>query len=399
MSEAYINRPLTKADVAHHNRVWRRFFWSLRPFFEKEFAYTHEDVVLKAPLLVISNHVTRWDPLMVALSFPRNQLYFVASEHLFRLGFVSNLLHYIGAPIAKKKGSSVAADTVMTCMRRFKVGGSVAIFAEGETTWDGKSIGIFPATGKLAKISGATLVTYRLEGGYFTLPRWGKYVRRGKMHGHPVNVYPPEALKKMTPQQITDAINRDIYEDAYARQRKEQVSYTRRIFYRPANFVESALFLCPKCNQIGGLHSKKDTLACDCGFKVVYTPQGFFEPGDPFDTVEEWDRWQMEQFRKGEYEKDPLRDELFGDDGLTLSMEVSNYIQFPQARGRLSQHEESISIDGRYFLEKEIKNMAIVKYDTLLFTYDDQYYELKSKNPTCMRKYLAYWENYHEDHT
>ena len=346
MSEAYINRPLTKADVAHHNRIWRRFFWSMRPFFEKEFAFTHEDVVLKAPLLVISNHVTRWDPLMVALSFPRNQLYFVASEHLFRLGFVSNLLHYIGAPIAKKKGSNVAADTVMTCMRRFKVGGSVAIFAEGETTWDGKSIGIFPSTGKLAKISGATLVTYRLEGGYFTLPRWGKYVRRGKMHGHPVNV-----------------------------------------------------FLCPKCNQIGGLHSKKDTLACDCGFKVVYTPQGFFEPGDPFDTVEEWDRWQMEQFRKGEYEKDPLRDELFGDDGLTLSMEVSNYIQFPQARGRLSQHEESISIDGRYFLEKEIKNMAIVKYDTLLFTYDDQYYELKSKNPTCMRKYLAYWENYHEDHT
>ena len=146
MSEAYINRPLTKADVAHHNRVWRRFFWSLRPFFEKEFAYTHEDVVLKAPLLVISNHVTRWDPLMVALSFPRNQLYFVASEHLFRLGFVSNLLHYIGAPIAKKKGSNVAADTVMTCMRRFKVGGSVAIFAEGETTWDGKSIGIFPSS-------------------------------------------------------------------------------------------------------------------------------------------------------------------------------------------------------------------------------------------------------------
>jgi len=312
---------------------------------------------------------------------------------------VSNLLHYIGAPIAKKKGSNVAADTVMTCMRRFKVGGSVAIFAEGETTWDGKSIGIFPSTGKLAKISGATLVTYRLEGGYFTLPRWGKYVRRGKMHGHPVNVYPPEALKKMTPQQITDAINRDIYEDAYARQREEQVSYTRRIFYRPANFVESALFLCPKCNQIGGLHSKKDTLSCDCGFKVVYTPQGFFEPGKPFETVEEWDHWQMEQFRKGEYEKDPLRDELFGDDGLTLSMEVSNYIQFPQARGRLSQHEESLSIDGRYFLEKEIKNMAIVKYDTLLFTYDDQYYELKSKNPTCMRKYLAYWENYHEDHT
>ena len=43
--------------------------------------------------------------------------------------------------------------------------------------------------------------------------------------------------------------------------------------------------------------------------------------------------------------------------------------------------------------------MAIVKYDTLLLTYDDQYYALKSKNPTCRLKYLAYWENYHEDHT
>lgn len=388
-----INSTLTRADVAHHNRTWRRFVSQLRPFIEKEFHYTHEDVLLEPPFLVISNHVTRWDPLLLALSFPRNQLYFVASEHLFRMGSTSKLLHYFAAPIAKKKGSNVAADTVMTAMRRFKVGGNVAIFAEGETTWDGTTDPIFTATGKLAKISGATLVTYRLEGGYFTLPRWGSKVRRGRMHGHPVNIYPPEVLKKMSADEVNAAINRDISEDAWQRQDHDHVEYHRRR-ERLAEHLETALFLCPKCHRIGHLKSHYDTLSCDCGFKVIYTGEGFFQPAEPFKTVQEWDQWQMEKLKEGDYEKQPRTNELFGDDNMVLSREVENHLQLPLTTGRLSQFPEILGCGGRVFQLEGIKNMAIVKNDLLLFTYEDQYYEVKSRSPACLRKYLAYWQDY-----
>ena len=78
---------------------------------------------------------------------------------------------------------------------------------------------MFSNTGKLVRNSGATLVTYRLEGNYLSAPRWGKGTRRGKINARLVGVYPPEELKKMKPDEITALINKDIFEDAWERQK------------------------------------------------------------------------------------------------------------------------------------------------------------------------------------
>lgn len=73
-------------------------------------------------------------------------------------------------------------------------------------------------------------MTYRFEGAFLTAPRWGKGVRKGRMRGHIVNIYTPEQLKDMSPEEITEAINRDIYEDAWSRQKQEPTVFrTRRM--------------------------------------------------------------------------------------------------------------------------------------------------------------------------
>ena len=54
------------------------------------------------PYLVIMNHQTAWDQFFVCMAF-RNPIYFLASEDLFSLGWISDVLRFLVAPIPIKK--------------------------------------------------------------------------------------------------------------------------------------------------------------------------------------------------------------------------------------------------------------------------------------------------------
>ncbi|MBR7101846.1 MAG: 1-acyl-sn-glycerol-3-phosphate acyltransferase [Clostridia bacterium] len=143
-----------------HRRAWRLAYKLLHRHLEKKFNLTSEKCDYDAPCLIVSNHVTNWDPVLVGLSFPNRPTYFVASEHLFRMGIKTKLLNRYFEPIPRSKGSS-AVDTVLKCLRHFKAGDSVCIFAEGDSTWNGVTQDIVPSTANLAKSSRVALVTYR----------------------------------------------------------------------------------------------------------------------------------------------------------------------------------------------------------------------------------------------
>ena len=72
---------------------------------------------VKGPYLLVCNHVTDWDPVLVACSFPE-QHYYVASEHLMRSGLGGRLVSWAQAPIPRQKGGN-AAGTVLTMIRTF----------------------------------------------------------------------------------------------------------------------------------------------------------------------------------------------------------------------------------------------------------------------------------------
>ena len=141
-----------------HQKIWRGLYALANRWICRKFNMTHEDLHVEGPVLLIPNHVSAWDPLLVAMSLRDKQVYYVASEHIFRLGFVTKLLEWLVGPIPRRKASS-GADTVKACLRHLRAGHSICLFAEGEQSWDGLTQPIFPATGKLAKSSGASLVT------------------------------------------------------------------------------------------------------------------------------------------------------------------------------------------------------------------------------------------------
>ena len=372
-------------EYARHQKIWRVLYALAHRFICRKFALRHEDLHVDGPCLVIPNHVTTWDPLLVAMSLREKQVYFVASEHIFRWGAVTKLLNWLVAPIARRKGST-GADTVKAILRHLKAGHSVCLFAEGECTWDGKTGPVFPATGKLAKRCGASLVTYRLEGGYLSLPRWSKKVRRGRMFGHPVGIYPPEVLADMSADEVSAVIDRDLYEDAWARQAEDPAHYRGK---RIAEGLEKALYLCPGCHRIGTLRTGDDRLFCDCGMETRYLDTGFFDPPEPFPSVAEWDAWQAEQLRARAFDHGEA---LFSDGGMTLIRVAADHGEEAAGTGELTQYEDRLVFAGTHFPLDAVSGMAMVQAHLLMFSFQGDYYQIRAENGANLRKYLAVWK-------
>ena len=372
-------------EYERHQRIWRVLYALANRWICRKFNMSHEDLHVDGPVLLVPNHVSAWDPLLVAMSLREKQVYYVASEHLFRLGFVTRLLQYLVAPIPRRK-ASLGTDTVKACLRHLRAGHSVCLFAEGEQCWDGRNIPVFPATGKLARNSGATLVTYRLEGGYLSLPRWGRGVRRGRVHGHPVNVYPPEVLKAMTPEEINAAIDRDIREDAWQRQREDPAVYRGK---RPAEGLERAMYLCPGCRKLGTLKTKDDRIFCGCGLNLRFTETGFFEPQTPLATLADWEQWQRRALWELPFPEDGP---LFSDGDIGMTEIAADHTETPLGLGKLEQYRDRLVCGTYHFPLQEIHNMALVQCHLLLFSCQGKYWQLRSDEGANLRKYLEIWK-------
>lgn len=351
------------------------------------FRYRFEKYRLDQPTLIVCNHVTNFDVILAALCFPGYHAHFVASEHMFRKGFVSKFLRYVFDPISRRKGVS-GADTAMTCLRKLKAGRSVFIFAEGETSWDGRTQDIFPGIGRMAKIGGVQLLTYRLEGGYLSAPRWGKGIRRGRMQGRIAGIYSPEQLKAMKPEQIDEQIRCDIYEDAWQRQTQHPVAFRGN---RRAESMEAVLFLCPQCGEYGTLKSRKNTLSCTCGLQAEVTPFGDFADAKPFQNLAKWDAWQRQKF---ENQMSLGNIPLLSDENMTLyALQEQTHDQQTLCSGTLTLEQNTLRIGSEAFPLNTITGMGLVMGNGLVFHAGGRYLELRAKEKRCLRKYYLAWQH------
>ena len=355
----------------------------LSPFFRWLFKIESQPTPdLKGPYLVYANHNADLDAVLVQLSFDE-VLYFVASEHIFRVGMASRLLMYLFDPISRLKGST-DLSTVRDIMRRLRDGKNVCIFAEGNRSFNGLTGPIPPSVGKLAKSCKVPLVTYKFEGGYFTTPRWAYTMRRGRMRGYVAGVYTVEQLKEMSAEEVNAAIKADLFEDAYARQAIEKTPFKGK---RLAEGLETALFICPSCKQIGTLQSKDNEFFCTCGLKAIYDEFGYLS-GAPYSTITEWDAWQHQQLSQIAAN---LGDEpAFVDAGLRLSMIESGHKgeHIDAGSGTLAMYRDKVVCGTLIFAMDEISDMALYGRGNIAFTCQGKHYTIEAGRSFCGRKYL-----------
>ncbi len=334
-----------------------------------------------SPVLVLTNHNTNWDFLYFGASFSRH-MYYVASEHIFRTGFISKAIKFLASPVARKKGAS-SAETVSEIKSRLAKGYNVCMMADGNRSFSGETGYISPGTAALVKECGAGLVTYRLHGGYFVNPRWSHSTRKGRIWGEIVAYYTEERLAEMSPDEVYDTICRDLYVNAYADQETKNYSYKAKA---PAETLETALFSCPECGAFNCLRSSGDKLVCEsCGTELTFSDKGYFSSTDGEDTkytdILSWSEWQKKHLK--EYIN------KLGPDGLIRTDEGARLFLVHPKEGKVLLLEGNIALykdrlvfngaDGakKAFSAKNIKSLAVILVNTMLFTAEDGYYEVK----------------------
>ena len=281
--------------VRRHRIMARIISFIIAPFIYGIFKFKPERFSIKnKPAVVLSNHNADLDAAFIYLSCSEH-LYFVASSHIIRWRFLGKLIEYVFDPIMRRKGTT-EARTAMEVLRTLRAGNSVCIFAEGNRSFNGETGMILPSTGKLVKKSGASLITYRLHGGYFSTPRWGKKMRRGGIFGKVVREYSPEEIAAMTDDEVNALIKNDLYVNAYADQKELSLRYKGK---NKAEHLETTLYLCPVCGGCGTIHSSGDRAFCGCGLSMRYTEQGLLVADGsialPYSEILDWDHWQRER--------------------------------------------------------------------------------------------------------
>lgn len=363
----------------------------ITPIFMIMYRYTFQKGLskIKGPYIVLANHTTQLDPLLVGIAMKRHTFY-VASEHVFRKGFWSRALMFHFAPIARVKGKT-DAYTVIQMIKSLRAGNNVCMFAEGNRSFDGIT-GLIPdVTGKVIKKAGVKVVTFRLLGGYFAEPRWGFSIRKGKMHGEIANVYEVDELKDMSIEEINKHIKEDLYVDAYADQVEHNYHFKGK---NRAVGMETAMFMCPSCKSIGTLTSTEDKISCKCGFEAIYKEDGMLK-GMPegMDTLTKWNAFQWEELKhQVRIKKEQNNSEVFKDPEVKFYRVGKDFEITKERIGEAIAYTDRLILAGEEISFDDIPTLSIYARNTLSFIYQNEHYEVKGGDRFSALKYKYLFE-------
>lgn len=348
----------------------------MRLYFKLRYRYTAKQSGLeKSAYLIVSNHQTTMDPFMLSLSF-RFPVYFIASDDIFNLK-VSPLIRYLVAPIPKSK-SLQDVTAVKNIFRVTKEGGAVGIFPEGNRTISGGQWEMTDAIAKLAKSLKVPLVLYNIQGGYGTDPRWGHSVRKGRAEGSVRRVFSVQELSETPVEKLFDEIKAGLSVD----DTRSGVRFRSR---KRAEFIERALYLCPVCNGVSGIVSKKYRFKCKyCETAATYTETLALSPAvNGYDRIYEWYEWERRQIVKAVSEGATVKDDKI------LFRESVKFRKKKKLSGNsVSIDRDNLIVGETVFPLKEITALTMVGKKKFNFYYDGKILQVKGNKRFCAIKYV-----------
>ena len=378
-------------EVKKPNRLWSKiilFFVSLYLNWKIDLTVSKNDTKdLISPYLILSNHVTYWDPFLVNM-FVSEPICYIAESVYFRNPLFRFILNSVGA-IPKKR--FVKQSLPVKRFIQAKVHGRVlGYFPEGERKWDGTTeLGSLNATAKLVKLLEVPVVTVNIKGGYLAYPRWAKRSRKGKVELDYNLCLSKNECGELPLEKIRNRIRDYLSYDEVNYQRKECNKYTGREL---AENLEYLLFTCPNCHSFNALISHGNKLICQqCQYGVIYNQYGFLEGLQSklfFDNLRDWNKWQKEflnEYIKQKYLSRHNFEYIIRDKETSMFVGNLNQPFIYKATGSLSLKKEELhfeQIDGEkhLFELKDIVGLSVQFRKVLEFNYRDSIYRFESYN-------------------
>ena len=367
--------------------------WLLRPVFTLVVRLRYGITIEKfdqqgdRPYLIIMNHQTAFDQFFVSIMFNR-PVYYIASEDIFSLGWLSDALRYLVAPIPIKK-QTLDLQAVKTCIKVAREGGTIALAPEGNRTFHGRTLYMKPGIASLVKKLGLPLAIFRIEDGYGVHPRWSDVVRRGKMRCYISRVVEPEEYASMTGDELFKLIKEELSAD--------EGRVTGEFRHRKnAEFLERAMYVCPFCG-LSTFESHGDIITCKkCGRQIHHLPTKELQ-GVGFDFphrfVADWYDHQSAYINSTDLTA--LTDAPVYEETARLSK------VYPYKRKELLKKDASISlygdhitVDDRVFSFDEVSAVVVLGKNKLNIYADKELLQLKGSKRFNALKYVHFFHRY-----
>lgn len=130
------------------------------------------NVPATGPFLLISNHQSNLDPILIQAVCPR-PVHAMAKSVQFRIPVIGPfMIRLLSFPVRRHQTDPQA---VRIALRRLAAGYGVAVYIEGERTWDGRLQPARAGTVRLALKAGVPIVPCGISGAYDAWPRWASF--------------------------------------------------------------------------------------------------------------------------------------------------------------------------------------------------------------------------------
>ena len=338
------------------------------------------------PLLIVMNHQTGFDQFFAALAFKR-PIYFIASEDIFSLGWVSRLITWLVAPIPIKKQTS-DLRAVRNSMQIAKEGGSICLAPEGNRTFDGKLCYIKPAILGLIRLLKLPVACFRIEGGFGVHPRWSDVIRKGSMKAYVSRLIEPEEYRRLSDEELMNLLLSEINVD------ETQITGE---YHSPqlAEYVERAIYVCPDCG-LSQFESHGDIIECKkCGRKVQYLPDKTLKSANgrdlPFRFLADWYQYQGDFIRSLDLES-YYDTPVYEDQGRLSEVILYDSKKLIAKDARLKLFGNRIEVSGGDFAAcwnfDEVGTVTVLGKNKINVYIGDKVYQIKSDERFNALKYV-----------
>jgi 1-acyl-sn-glycerol-3-phosphate acyltransferase len=121
------------------------------------------NVPRRGPALLIANHESFIDPIMVGVAIPRH-VSFLARKTLFKSAFKRLVLESLNAVPIDQEG--VGKEGIRNIIKQLQSGHAVLVFPEGERSWDGRLHALRPGIALLLERAAAPIVPVGVAGAF-----------------------------------------------------------------------------------------------------------------------------------------------------------------------------------------------------------------------------------------
>ena len=339
------------------------------------------------PYLIVMNHQTAYDQFFVAMTF-RGPVYYVASEDIFSMGWVSKLIRWLVAPIPIRK-QTTDLQAVKNCIRVAREGGTICLAPEGNRTYHGKNVYMKPGIASLAKKLGLPLAFLRIEGGYGIQPRWSDVIRKGSMRCYVSRVVEPEELKALTNQELMALIAQELNVD----EAKVTGTYVHQ---KNAEFLERVIYTCPRCG-LAPWDSQGALIRCTkCGLTVRHKPTKELEAleGDfPHRFVADW--YAAQNNYVNQLDLPSLTEQpLFTDTAAISRVHLYSHKELLEETARVCLYGDRITVNDRVFPFRDCSAVTVLGKNKLNIYFGSEIFQLKGDKRFNALKYVNFYHRY-----